>query len=286
MKIRNLAFLHPVAKKDIKSQFYFLLIGLASVVFIGYIDYITSEEINLSVFYLIPISLITWVSNIWLGSLAAVVSTIIFFVADYYTAKALNLVILYWNSMVKFSFFMVIIYILTALRDSYIYEHELARIDNTTQISNGRFFMENVNKEIDRSIRYKHSLTIAYIDIDNFKAVNDKYGHITGDDILFQVAQAIKSGLRLIDLVARLGGDEFAVLFPETGKEISQVIIERMKKNIDDIILKNKWLISLSIGVVTCIGKDCTSELLIEKADTLMYGIKKSGKNNIAYQVM
>ena len=138
---------------------------------------------------------------------------------------------------------------------------------------------------MERSERYKHPFTIAYIDIDGFKAVNDQFGHSVGDKLLRAVVHCSKRHLRKTDTIARLGGDEFVFLLPETDQNTARMVALKLQKNLLDEMLRNHWSVTFSIGVLTCLKPLSTSDELINRADALMYSVKKNGKNAIAYAV-
>jgi len=163
------------------------------------------------------------------------------------------------------------------------HEREIAHKDYLTGALNSLFFYNVLQMEINRSLRYKNLFTIAYIDLDNIKTVNDEFGHATGDEVLCFVVNQIKNSLRKVDVVARLGGDEFALLMPETNQKSAQVVLSKLQHNILAGMQKNNWPVTLSIGVLTCIDTPPTANEAIKKVDDLMYSVKKSSKNNIKY---
>jgi GGDEF domain-containing protein len=126
----------------------------------------------------------------------------------------------YWNAIMRFCIFLVNVYMLSRLKGALETERMLSRIDPLTGIINGKYFIELVNNEILRSSTPNHPFTIAYVDIDNFKAVNDRFGHTTGDTVLRTIAVTMRNHARKTDVIARLGGDEFAFLLPEAGHEL------------------------------------------------------------------
>jgi diguanylate cyclase (GGDEF)-like protein len=139
--------------------------------------------------------------------------------------------------------------------------------------------------EINRARRYEHPLTVAYIDLDNFKTINDRFGHSMGDNLLRLVADTIKNNIRLIDTVVRMGGDEFAILLPETGPEAAKAITRKIQKINLELMQKNGWPVTFSIGVVTFISPPSTVDEILKRSDNLMYSAKNNGKNTIKYEV-
>jgi diguanylate cyclase (GGDEF)-like protein len=127
------------------------------------------------------------------------------------------------------------------------------------------------------------SLSCLFIDLDNFKAVNDRFGHHTGDQVLRTVVDHTRNHLRKIDVIARIGGDEFVLLLPETGRESAQAVVSKLQEVLLEAMALNSWPITFSIGVLTCnIAPHSTDELL-KMTDKLMYEVKCSSKNDIRH---
>jgi len=148
-----------------------------------------------------------------------------------------------------------------------------------------RFFAELVDLEIARSRRYRHPLSIAYLDLDNFKTVNDRFGHSVGDKVLHITVQNTRHLLRKIDVVARLGGDEFAILLPETDQPAARAAVTKIRTHLLTEMRKNDWPVTFSIGVLTCLEMPRNTDELIKQADNLMYSVKNSGKDSVNYAV-
>jgi len=257
--------------------------GLAMVGAIGVLDYLTGYELAFSLFYLLPISLLTWLAGRRLGVLMALFSALVWLLADVVAGHAVSPIIYFWNTLIRLGFFLIVVFLLTALRGTLEHERELNRVDSLTGAVNFRFFSTILQMEIDRMRRYERPFTLAYIDIDNFKAVNDQFGHTTGDHLLRSVVQYTQTSLRKTDTVARLGGDEFAILLPETGQEAAAAFISRIQKGFLEEMEKGGWPVTFSIGVLTCLQAPLTIDEVIRLADGLMYSVKRDGKNAIAY---
>jgi diguanylate cyclase (GGDEF)-like protein/PAS domain S-box-containing protein len=164
-------------------------------------------------------------------------------------------------------------------------ETELALADPLTGAPNRRFFYNLAQREIERSRRYKKPFTIAYLDIDNFKTVNDQFGHQVGDEVLCMVVKYAQAQLRKTDLFARLGGDEFGFLFVDTGPEGAERVFSGVQQNLFAKMQENGWPLTFSIGVVACIAPPRTIDELVKTADDLMYIVKHEGKNGVRYSV-
>jgi len=172
------------------------------------------------------------------------------------------------------------------LRVSLRREHELARMDALTAVPNRRAFYEVLQRERHRLERSGRPLTLAYVDLDNFKEVNDNFGHMAGDSVLTTVASVMSRSLRKADVVARLGGDEFAIMLPETNVEAARQVATKIHLRLMEAMEHNGLPVTFSVGVVTFTVALGTVEDLLQKADELMYSVKIHGKSNVRFEVV
>jgi diguanylate cyclase (GGDEF)-like protein len=163
----------------------------------------------------------------------------------------------------------------------FAHEQELARVDGLTGIYNRRYFFELATREFSATIRYQRPLTIILFDIDDFKLVNDNFGHAYGDTILIQIAQIAIAQVRDVDVLARYGGDEFIILLPETDSEHAFIIAERIRESVASTNV-GPFIITLSIGVAETVHapQDQLVEDIIRRADKALYLAKQKGRNN------
>ncbi|MBK9294552.1 MAG: diguanylate cyclase [Oligoflexia bacterium] len=155
--------------------------------------------------------------------------------------------------------------------------------DPVTGLTNHRYFQEKIRREIDRAERHKRIFSLLMIDVDYFKAYNDKFGHPAGDKALNQIAQHLNKATRTADSISRYGGEEFAMVLPETNKSTAMEVAQRIRHEMEQtkIDTQNNHVFTLSIGV-SCYPIDGTSaEELIEKADKALYMAKKKGRNKV-----
>jgi len=160
----------------------------------------------------------------------------------------------------------------------------LATTDSLTGAYNRRHFMEVGNMELHRSIRYGQSFTVAMLDIDHFKAVNDTYGHGVGDIALKRTVQVIQDVLRNEDTLGRLGGEEFAVIFPQTDLDGAGLVAERIRESIGEIVVDTPLgdlRFTMSIGLSSGGGKDSDIEEALKRADQALYSAKELGRNRV-----
>lgn len=175
---------------------------------------------------------------------------------------------------------------LIALRRGLQRERELARTDELTGIENRRAFYELADREIKRVARYGKAFTVVCLDIDDFKLVNDRYGHEAGDAVLRLAADTVRKTIRASDAVARLGGDEFAILLHETTAAASETVIRKLQMAIGDIVRVNGRAMTVSLGAVTCLEAPETVDALLRLADGLLYTAKRAGKNLARHRVL
>jgi diguanylate cyclase (GGDEF)-like protein len=269
-----------------KSKTFLIIASSSLVLFFGLIDYITGYEISISTFYLIPISLSSWFISRKSGSFFSLLCTLVWFLTDY-TSGIYNThyLIILWNSIMRFIVFLIFTYSLSALKSALANEVMLARTDSLTGVANQRYFFEMAGMEVYKASRYKHPITLAYLDVDNFKDINDKFGHLEGDKLLKIIAETIKKNIRVSDMAARLGGDEFAILLPETGGEQAKAVVKKAQESLSEVMRDNGWKITFSIGVITHVDPQITIDDILKLADELMYSVKTSGKNKARYRV-
>lgn len=164
--------------------------------------------------------------------------------------------------------------------------YELATKDGMTKLYIYRHFYTLLENEIRRCSRYKRNMSLIIMDIDNFKNINDTYGHLTGDTILKRLASVLQETVRKIDIPARYGGEEFVVILPETNKKDASVIAQRIRKNISQIEVKineTKTISpTVSIGVAQYSTDGQEAKELINAADTALYYSKHNGKNMVS----
>lgn len=161
-------------------------------------------------------------------------------------------------------------------------EERLSRVDPLTGAANRRAFLELLEGEIGRLRRYRRPMSVAYLDLDNLKEMNDMFGHESGDGVLRLVAQTLRQHLRQGDAVARMGGDEFAILFTEADEASARGAVERFRTHLLAAMAELGWPVTVSVGLVTCLEAPASFEEVIRQADAMMYSVKKSGKNGVA----
>jgi diguanylate cyclase (GGDEF)-like protein len=263
------------------------VLGVLLVLAIGMLDIVTGREIAVSVLYVLPVMLIAWFEGGASAALISILSAITWLLtgeasghSDSHPAVPL------WNALLGLGLFLTVGYSFATAKKLLIKEREHASTDYLTGMVNARYFYEQAQIEITRAARYKRPLTLAFLDIDDFKYANATLGHLVGDDILRAVSETIKKTLRSTDTIARLEGDEFAILMPETKKEHAGAAIYKVREQLLDMARINDWPVTFSIAVVTCLNPTCTLDELITMADDLMYAAKRGGKNTVRFKIL
>jgi diguanylate cyclase (GGDEF)-like protein len=271
---------------DKRSSSLIWCLSLLLTLIITGADIATGNIVSSEPFFVIPILLASWYGSKKSGVLLAIFSTLAWVIS-----KILNNTYnfspepIIYNGVLHLVAYTLLAIIITDFRSVYRVEVVAADTDNLTKILNPRGFYAELANELLRSIRYERIFSLAYIDIDDFKYINDSLGHPVGDELLVEVAKCLKSALRATDTVARLGGDEFACLLPETKKEAAKKAFSKVREKLEKSMQSHKWEVSFSVGMVTFETLPDDIKEAIKIADDLMYEVKKSKKNNIAYRV-
>jgi diguanylate cyclase (GGDEF)-like protein len=270
-----------------RNKLLILVVGFILIAAIGCLDFLTGYEISFSVFYVLPISLVTWLTSRRWGLIASFASALSWLSADLASGHPYsNHLIPIWNTFIRLTFFIIIASLLSALRNAYEQEHDLAHLDYLTGAMNSRNLYDLARVELDRFQRYKHPFTLAYLDIDNFKIMNDNFGHTSGDQILRLLVSCARKNIRSADSIARVGGDEFILFLPETNQESAQVALTKIHASLLKEMCQHHWPVTFSIGVLSChtLAPSTTDELIMT-VDELMYRVKNEGKNALLYAI-
>jgi diguanylate cyclase (GGDEF)-like protein len=260
------------------------IVSGALVMLIGLLDYLTGFDFSVTALYLFPLFLLAWKAGRGAALAGAAVCTAARTLADALAGAALpSPAAQYWNTGTRLFLFVVIGLVTAELKRLLDHERALAVTDSLTGAANSRAFLEALRHEIDRSRRYRRPFTLVYFDLDNFKRVNDTFGHAEGDAVLRIIVNEIRGHGRVTDTVGRMGGDEFAILMPETGPAQARTAVANLKDRVVRALAAGKWGVTISFGVVTSMDDEEEPDPLIRRADALMYEAKASGKNAVRF---
>ncbi len=244
-------------------------------------DRLTGLEYSFAPMYVLPVAIAAWLVGARAGRVFCLASVIVWFAVNFEGETGWSWQAAAWNVGVRLAMFLFVAMLVGTARDLLESERQRSRVDELTGVLNSRAFYEVMSRELERVRRTRRPLSVAYVDLDDFKAMNDRYGHAAGDELLRTFARCAKESVRALDTVARLGGDEFAILLPETDSEGALGAITRFRERTSAI---DGAPIGYSIGVVTCDDDRPTSvDSVIQRADTLMYSAKRLGKNRCVH---
>ena len=262
-----------------------LLLGLALIAAIALVDNISGPKLVLNVFYLLPVMLVAWVTASTMYGLVAALATFLIGPLETYLdgLHLYSLPVALWNAGMRTAVFFIVLLLLAEVRLLVERLEAQSLTDELSGVANRRAFLAVAAREIDRSRRYHHELSLAYLDIDGFKAVNDRNGHAVGDRVLVALAGLARATARSVDTVARLGGDEFVILMPETDAGAALPLAERLRETCSQAAGTGTALITCSIGLVTFEQAPKDVEELLTSADALMYEAKAAGGDGVRH---
>jgi len=191
--------------------------------------------------------------------------------------------VLLWNAGVHLVLFLVIVALVRWIRDAVVAQWAIALSDPLTGLANAPAFYARLSDEVSRSLRYGRVFTLAYLDLDRFKEVNDTFGHAEGDDVLRQLAETMQSTMRGSDLTARLGGDEFGILLPETPYAEAEGALKKLRTKLDWTMRDRGWPVTFSIGAATFESPPESADAAARIADGLMYAAKRDDGDRIRH---
>ena len=254
------------------------------VVTVGTAEALSGFEVSLLLLYAVPVALAAWaVTPRTAYTLAAVAVTL----PTPFAALAGEPIgwAVVWSVLSNFVLLGIIVMLLTTLRRRLSDEAAFVATDTLTGLLNRGSFIARLDAELTRAARYGRAFTLAYVDLDNFKAVNDLEGHDAGDELLRRIADALRSSTRQTDVLGRLGGDEFAAVLPEITGGATGSVLEHLRKQLIRAMEKGGWPVTFSIGAVTFETPIDTSREALRVADAAMYAVKRSGKDGIHHLV-
>lgn len=262
-----------------------LALSAALVGAIGAIHYRVGFEISMRILYLVPVAIASWYGNRSSGFLISLLAALTAAFTDYAAGQVYShAVIPFWNGLVFLAFFMISAGLLDMVRARLYLEQQLARTDALTGILNSRAFVEHMGYIIALAKRDAAPITLAYIDLDNFKQINDEHGHSEGDSVLQAVGDTLRQSIRRTDAAARLGGDEFVLLLPATDAAAASTLLEKLRDKLSQALARRQPSVTCSIGVATFLNPPNSADEAIRVADALMYKAKKLGKNGIVFE--
>lgn len=264
-----------------------VIVTLGGVLLIAAVDFFSGVELRVFPLYYLPIAFAAWHLGRSGAAGAAGLSALGWFVSNQLAGlQYSHPVIWIANAFVQGASFALVGFLVAGLKQVITRERELSRLDPLCPLLNRRSFFDESARVLALCRRNGRPVTLAYIDLDNFKAANDRRGHRAGDDLLRTVAQQLLASVRSSDVSARLGGDEFALLLPEVGPEQARATLERLRDTICHSAPALDCGVTASVGAVTFMTAPDDLELMVQMADSVMYAAKSDGKNQVHLEVV
>lgn len=263
-----------------------LAAGLAAVAGLATFKATVGRSVPIADFFLVPVAAVAWFARRRVGAYAAAVITAAITIAVSLHISAAHVEAIVTAGAARLVLYLVAVAVLRAMRAlQEEHEHEAAS-DDLTGLANARAFRAVAQAEIRRAQRYGGELSLAYLDIDDFKAINDRVGHPEGDRVLLKVAHLMRHLVRRVDCIARLGGDEFAVLMPQTGAGEARALVDRLRGELGRLHTADGHRILCSVGLVTFTESPARPQDLIEAGDRLMYRAKRNGRDRVEQRLV
>jgi diguanylate cyclase (GGDEF)-like protein len=249
-------------------------------------DHASDALVVFTDFYLIPVAVVSWYSGpIW-GAMTSALATIGWAADDLPRFGLLEHPWTYvWDVASQLAFFLLVALLVYTLRERLRVEATLARVDSLTQLANRRAFEEACAQETRRCQRYGKPFSVAYLDVDDFKRVNDANGHSAGDRLLVCLADTLRNNTRAADTVGRMGGDEFVVLLPETNQTQARSAVQNIRERLGEFTCTRGLRVTFSVGVVTFAQPPDTGEEMLHQVDQVMYQVKRAQKDSVHYAI-
>ncbi len=268
------------------SRIQLIGVALLNILLIGIFDYWFGYEISLSLFYLAPVAMVTWYADRKTALLIALLTALPLLLEEMSVGHIhVRVMLMIWNGCLHLGFMLVVIYLLDSLHKQIGLAQELARTDALTGLFNRRAFLEHLQYRLDLAARAGKPITLAYIDLDDFKRINDWRGHQEGDRVLKLIARTLIMSIRRTDVVARLGGDEFALLMDGANRSSAEHFITKLRIALDEAFGGESYIVTCSIGCMTFQMPPNNADTALAAADRLMYRVKHQGKNAVFFSV-
>ena len=260
------------------------LLSSFAIVLLAFVSSFFTAEVPYEIFFMFPTALSSWYGSKRTGIVVSTFSAVALLAVEisHQTFDPLLVFTYFTPCFVSLALLAILI---TDFRAVHRFESLAADTDDLTGINNTRGFYTELTAELLRSVRYEHPFTLAFLDVDDFKAINDSLGHAEGDKLLREVASCLSGAVRSTDVVGRLGGDEFACLMPESGPEEARAAFTKVLDLLQSRMAQNRWGVGFSVGVVTFERPPDDIKEALLAADDLMYSAKREGKNKINYLV-
>ena len=257
--------------------------AICGVIAVGAIDFVTGADIHVLSLYFVPIAIAGWRLGRTGAVIVSLLATLVWLAALYTTgSRFAHHYVWIVNFVTQGIAFLTVSMLFSVLVESRARERALSRVDALTGLSNRRALAEQATGSLLLCRRNARPVSVAYIDLDNFKSVNDLFGHARGDELLRECGRVIRQSLRASDIAARIGGDEFVIFLPETTTQNAVVLMERLRNELEVAGTFRTAGVTASIGVVVDDSATLDIDELLRQADAEMYRVKANCKNRVS----
>src|SRR5215471_931598 len=248
------------------------------------IDFVSGERFTVYVLYFPIIASACWLVGLRPAIVLSFFASTLWIADDIFVPpEPIPYLAKYWQATTRFLVFVAFAYSLSRLRIALSREQFLSHFDELTGLANRASLFEMGQRDVARCFRPERPLTAIFIDLDQFKEVNDRFGHSEGDAVLRITSETIRQECRESDLPARIGGDEFVVLAPEMTFEAAHQYTERLQTKLRAAMEEFGWPVTFSIGAATYNSPPPNLDQIIKTADDLMYVVKHRQKDAVKH---
>ncbi len=275
----------PLDRKDRPTIEAVVAMAVLGVIALGFVDYATGTQVRVFPLYFIPVSAAAW----WAGRPAALSiafsSAVAWFASNYLAGQRISPWIEGINFFMQLGSFSLVGLLIAGLRSAHRRERARSHADPLTGLLNGRGIFDEAPRSLALAHRHRLPMTVAFLDLDNFKRVNDTLGHAAGDEVLRTAALTLREELRGGDFAARLGGDEFLLLLPQTDEVGARRVLERVHGRLQEQLRSTCPVAGASMGAVVYLRPPDDLEAVVKRADAVMYSVKTSGRGRVIIEV-
>jgi diguanylate cyclase (GGDEF)-like protein len=263
-----------------------LIVSSILVILAGIGDHVSADDVAFTLIYLAPVALAAWEAGRTSGLVIAAAAALCALLGNLGHVPPLSPVVQFWNLLTELGVFATVAALVASLKQRLVLESERALTDVLTGLKNRRGFQEAAWAEIERARRNEQPFTLALVDLDNFKQVNDTLGHEAGDEVLVAVSDLLRERLRVVDVVCRVGGDEFALLLPETAASEAATAFRDLLVRVARTMHERGSVVGLSVGAVTFNSAPRSLDDALRETDTLLYEAKRAGKGQLRHETL
>lgn len=257
------------------------LVSLLVLLALGLVRLATGAEFEFAFLGLLPVLLMAWVAGRTSGLIVAVLATATWVVGDMFSQRVYSASWIPWaNGITRFATYAIVVALVDQARSVLTHTEERSIKDPLTGLINRRALLEFGAREVDRSRRSGRPMAVVFIDLDNFKLLNDHFGHAHGDAALCTTSHALRAATRAGDVVARWGGDEFVLLLPDVDRVRATQASHRLSTALRSALQAFPG-VTASVGMAWFEAADRPFDVMLQSADAVMYVAKQSGKDAV-----